>query len=721
LMKFWKKYRMHLLIAVYALLAAIYSIVVPLGENTDEIEHFRYVHTIVKTGNLPVMQPVLEENETAEAHQPPLLYMVGALLTGWIPQDTDDLLSFNTCYSSAPDDPGREHSLFHRDTEWPPQRGLYWAFYLMRWFSVLLGVGAVWFTYQLGRMLAPGNEHAAMAGAAVLAFNPQFIFITSSVNNDVPTLFFGVLLVWLAARYATKPAWGTAVPLALVAGLGMLTKFALIAFWPLGMLATGLPSLRAAWPGEKGLRPFLGRFFAAWRDWLPPLLLLLLLPLLLAGWWYWRNWLTHGDPLLWEVTLAAKGAVVARSGPLTAADLREFVVLHFQSYWLYFGLLNVQPPIWVYGFFLLLVITAVAGWLRIARRRDFPDPLPLLFTTLASLLIYASLWQYIQTINWTGYQGRLAFAAAGPLAVLTAAGLHAVHRRLPAFFAGGLLLISFLAVPLLLMPAYPRPQIYFPPQDATRTCIRLDGALQIEGVQTTARAAENGRLPVTVWGYGLTDSTQSSQLLLQVVGPQQQVLAEERATISWSRGAVISEMVEISLPAVGPLRGVLQIGMVGGEGTAVTATSATGRPLANPQGVLPIKIPPAAPLAAQPAVRIGANFADQLRLLGFDQQGGEITLYWQAVNPPVADYTTFVHVLDAETGALLTQHDSQPLNGAYPTTIWDPGEQVAEQKMVTLPPAETAYRVVAGAYRLETGERLPLVGGGDAVMLWETE
>src|SRR5690606_20857272 len=49
--------------------------------------------------------------------------------------------------------------------------------------------------------------------------------------------------------------------------------------------------------------------------------------------------------------------------------------------------------------------------------------LALLFPALATLIVYVSLLRYIQTINWSGYQGRLAFTAAAPIAVLLAVGL----------------------------------------------------------------------------------------------------------------------------------------------------------------------------------------------------------------------------------------------------------------------------------------------------------
>ncbi|MGD8791867.1 MAG: hypothetical protein PVF47_04890, partial [Anaerolineae bacterium] len=79
-------------------------------------------------------------------------------------------------------------------------------------------------------------------------------------------------------------------------------------------------------------------------------------------------------------------------------------------------------------------------------------------------------------------------------------------------------------------------------------------------------------------------------------------------------------------------------------------------------------------------------------------------------------YTVFIHLLD-EAGQTLVQADSQPRGGAYPTSVWDAGEVVADAHRLALPPDLPAgdYRLRLGLYRLETGVRLALDGGGDAL------
>ncbi len=82
------------------------------------------------------------------------------------------------------------------------------------------------------------------------------------------------------------------------------------------------------------------------------------------------------------------------------------------------------------------------------------------------------------------------------------------------------------------------------------------------------------------------------------------------------------------------------------------------------------------------------------------------------MRPPAADYTLFVHLRDT-TGRTIAQADGEPQSGAYPTSFWDPGEVVSDERRITIPTGTTAgaYKLVLGLYHLATGERLTVDGG----------
>jgi hypothetical protein len=85
-------------------------------------------------------------------------------------------------------------------------------------------------------------------------------------------------------------------------------------------------------------------------------------------------------------------------------------------------------------------------------------------------------------------------------------------------------------------------------------------------------------------------------------------------------------------------------------------------------------------------------------------------LYWQAQKKMTEDYTVFVHVVDEE-GTIWGQHDSQPVNGYYPTPFWGQDEIVKDEHAFVVsedtPPG--TYWIEVGMYRLANGQRLAIV------------
>ena len=87
-----------------------------------------------------------------------------------------------------------------------------------------------------------------------------------------------------------------------------------------------------------------------------------------------------------------------------------------------------------------------------------------------------------------------------------------------------------------------------------------------------------------------------------------------------------------------------------------------------------------------------------------------LKLYWRSEASLPLDYTVFVHVRN-EAGETVAQKDQPPLQGAYPTSLWDPGEIIADEVMIPLPPdLQGDYEIVVGLYDFKTGVRLPVPG-----------
>lgn len=144
-----------------------------------------------------------------------------------------------------------------------------------------------------------------------------------------------------------------------------------------------------------------------------------------------------------------------------------------------------------------------------------------------------------------------------------------------------------------------------------------------------------------------------------------------------------------------------------------------------------------------PLREMRARLGDSIDLLGYalldsdgrvveELQPGQslsLDLYWRTESKLDHNYTVFVHLLGsafnpATAGPVWAGHDSQPLDGGYPTRQWFAGDTIIDRHELTLdpgcPPGE--YELEVGMYLLETMERLPAVDGqgqapGDRIVL----
>lgn len=114
------------------------------------------------------------------------------------------------------------------------------------------------------------------------------------------------------------------------------------------------------------------------------------------------------------------------------------------------------------------------------------------------------------------------------------------------------------------------------------------------------------------------------------------------------------------------------------------------------------------PAVPQPSEHPAAVvYDDTIRLDGYDLkpatlapgETAEITLYWQPLKRLDADYTTFVHLVDAD-GARLAQSDHRPGGVYYPTSLWKRGEVLIDRHMLALPAdlGPGPYSIVVGLY-----------------------
>jgi hypothetical protein len=109
-------------------------------------------------------------------------------------------------------------------------------------------------------------------------------------------------------------------------------------------------------------------------------------------------------------------------------------------------------------------------------------------------------------------------------------------------------------------------------------------------------------------------------------------------------------------------------------------------------------------------------------------QGDEVRvrLLWQSLAPLPRDVTVFVHAYDASGKRTpASTGDGPPMDGNFPTSLWQKGDQVLDEHVLTLPVGLTLndVQVKVGLYRPEDGMRLPALQDpirlpDDAATIW---
>ncbi|MFZ0545949.1 MAG: glycosyltransferase family 39 protein, partial [Candidatus Promineifilaceae bacterium] len=280
-----KNKELLLIILAYCLAGVVYAFATPPLEDSDGYKHYPFVQYVQRNWQLPVLDPENPGLWLQEAAQPPLYYILMALVTS--PIDTSDLPEIHQLNPHAfvgdPNQVGNKNLIIHQpEKESFPWTGSVLAIYIIRLASIGLGVGTIVVVFRLGRLLF--DDRIALLAAALTAFNPMFLFVSAAVNNDSLAILLGHVGLYLLVRLwldtpEPRTSWRPYLALGIVLGLGLLTKLNLG-----GLL--GLAGLALAWKAWRLKKAEL--FFVGGP-------LVLFPALLVPAAWFWRNWRLYGD------------------------------------------------------------------------------------------------------------------------------------------------------------------------------------------------------------------------------------------------------------------------------------------------------------------------------------------------------------------------------------------------------------------------------------------
>ncbi|MFZ5919404.1 MAG: phospholipid carrier-dependent glycosyltransferase [Chloroflexota bacterium] len=721
------------ILALFVILGIVYSTVVPIFEKPDELHHFFVVQYIRENGALPVQSGSGETLWAQEASQPPLYYALAALATGWIDtSDARELVWLNPQRNLGdPRDPGNKNLSIHTHRERWPYRGATLAVHVARWLALVFGAGTVLGSYAITRQVFPARPGLALAAAAINAFIPQFLFISTSASNDSLIAFLATLTLLVLIRMLDGRAntLRRHLSLGLLLGLAALTKLS-------GLALLGLSGGVIAWLAWRR---------RSWRYLLLNGWIVAGAAAAIAGWWYARNLALYGD----FTGLSAMLQVVGRRTDFAAsvgALWGEFAGVR-ASFWGLFGWFNLPLPDAVYRTLDGLSLLAAAGWgLWLLRQwRAGKKTAQQTKLNLGLLLLWAAI-TFALLVRWTattpGSQGRLLFPAMSALALALAVGWSAwlPHRwrdAAPLMVGAGLLVLSALLPARLIAPAYARPPLLAPdtlPVDLPRLEVTFGRVIRLHGCELAQQKLRPGEtLAVTCYWQALEPLEQDYFFYHHLLGRELAPVGKEHGypgsgsfpTSLWPVGQVVAatEWLRLGDEIAAPTLGRLAVGVYQPETEAHL-------PPANPQGQpLGLVIGGQVKIAAPPGQTteitypLRVNVDSLAELIGYDVQPAavapdkvlSVTLYWKATVTAAEDYTVFVHLLDA-AGIMRGQGDGPPLNGDYPTSLWEPGEVIADTHRVAVQPDAPPghYRLAVGFYRPADDTRLPLTDAGGA-------
>ncbi len=672
------------LVACFVALGIVYSVMAPLLESLDETHHYAYVKYLADGRGLPVQRPGEATHYRQEGSQPPLYYALGAALTAGIDSgDFEALLVRNPHARIGVGMTADNQNMYiHSEAQAWPWRGAVLAIHLVRLLSVAMGAATVWGVYRLGQALWPQRPGVTLGAMALTAFNPMFIYVSASVNNDnAITLLSTWALVQLVRLLRDGCTWRRLLGLGLTVGLAPSAKVSGLALLPVAaaalLAAAARDELAAWWPDRRSrrLRLSRGALLAAARQFG----VVLAMALLLSGWWYARNVALYGELTGVQTMLAVFGRrkdVFALGAAL--AEFRGFLL----SYWGLLGTVNVVVrPVWALW---ALQGVLAAGWLGLGylaatgRWRDDAGPTPeqpaaarryaargyaargyaarghaarghaALSVLLLALWIVAL---HLSLLRWTlltrASQGRLVFPAIAAISLLTARGLAAwptpgrgarIRWPQPLAVVSALLAALAISVPwATLRPAYAPPQALTRdeiPAAATRIDVTFGEAIALAAYELDRDTLAPGdEVTVTLYWQSLAPVDADYSMYLHLFGRAGAKIGQrdshagmgKHPTSRWRPGEVYRDRYALRVRAAGaaaeveaPVAAQLEVGLY---------DYATMKPLprvdaqGNPLGQVllgRLKVAGAGLAAVRPQHPLDVTLDGGVRLLGYD-------------------------------------------------------------------------------------------------------
>jgi hypothetical protein len=695
------------LVVAHVALGVWYGVAVPLWEAPDEPDHYVYARYLAVERRFPTeMMPILHP-DTDEAHQPPIYYIVGALLIPLLGPEPV-LIRQNPYFSWGPG-PTRNAWVFHNADEWFPYQEWVLSAHWMRVLSALFDALAIWAVWRLCLVVFPERPWLALGAAALNALRPGLLATSGSISNDATVAAFGTITFLLLARmWRDGVTAGRSLAVGTALGLTLVSKENALAIVP----AVGLWPVWLTWRryGPAGWRAAIGPVLATG-------LIVGLTTAVVGGWWFARNMVLHGAPIQRELSGFSEMPLSALS-PLRVV---EAAAMYNATWWGSFGWqLLFLPTSWnvVLGAFLLFMLVGIGPALW--RERGSSRLETLLWLLAAGLLVFAVTEFRRQLSPQPGRDhARYWLPAIGPISLLLWLGMIDLAGRLrlrwlPAAAVGGLAVLSVATVPLVIAPNFPEPVPVRPSiarwQPQHPAAADFGGAVRLAGYDAPASATPGGTLALDLYWEILAPTRVDHTVFVHLVDAGGEKRAQgdgpigtfEYGTTRLLPGEAVRSRHALALPT----------DLAAGRYTVVVGVYPTGAALER----LPVSA--TAFGVAQSAVRLAAVdvagarasepravvYGGALKLAGVRLAPAapvgaplEVDLEWEMLAPVDREYKVFVHLVD-EADQPRAQSDGPLEIVDYPVVRWRPGEQLRTRRSL---PLDGSFR--PGQYRLLVG------------------
>jgi hypothetical protein len=703
------------------LLMALYSRLIPPLEGFDADTHYLAAIYLRESGQLPALEREMAPISYELIAQPWLYHALTALaIRPWPVAPTREL-------TQATVNPYFDKSMSKRQMLLLPaadplnSTDAAAPLLIASLISMMGGLLAVYGTWRLARRLVPGQWSFALATAALVAFNPIFLFLAVVVTNDTWLLGTVALCVALAAeaalgdglprRWFWAGVWG---------GMATAAKYS-------GFIA-GLPAA------------ILWLLYLRRRGWAAAgkaLLLALSGGLATAGWWYARMLWLYGEVIPLQ-RMAEVLPTINRASPLSWEATLEFAPWLIWSYWGVF--VAVIAPASFFALVRWLMIGGLVGLLAALIRRDRASYAAKGWTLLLVLLWSgagaAAVLYWTRTVMY-GEQGRLAQVAAPAFALLWVIGWQsfAPVRWRP-------LIHGALAALMLVLALWPVQTLQsgfgLPASITTPMPDRVANAAFSAGPTLVGADLPNGAVvapgePMPLTLYWKTDRLISEHftLFVHLADARNQLLYQfdgvadqgRHPTRQWRPGETFADEHLVTVPDdVTPGLATLSVGFYPLEAMnrRLKVTDSEGNVVGDRLVIGQVYVTHAA-TASSPAPDTPVATWSNGITLGQSEivQGGAgptgMILEWWSGATLHQEYMLFAHLLDKEN-RILAQSD---VRGERPTSTWRAGDRVTTSLTWTAAPdadLDDWQQIIVGWYDA-SGTRLLLQEGDDYVVV----